>query len=81
MFFKEPLTEWFFVEQKNGSSIALLEKPFEAPLFFKSASYIYLPWFRRDFNICIGIRKCHTKLYFSLPQQWFLPPFLEEMPY
>ncbi len=35
MFFKEPLTEWFFVETKNGSSMASLEEPFEAPLFLR----------------------------------------------
>ncbi len=41
-FFKEPLTEWFFVEPKmvlcgtkNGSSMASLEEPFEAPLFLR----------------------------------------------
>ncbi len=26
-FFKEPLTEWFFVEPKNGSSMASIEEP------------------------------------------------------
>ncbi len=29
MFFKEPLTEWLFVEQKNGPSMASLEEPFK----------------------------------------------------
>ncbi len=35
-FFKESLTEWFFfLEPKNGSSMASLEEPFEAPLFLR----------------------------------------------
>ncbi len=32
-FFKEHLTEWFFT--MNGSSMASLEEPFEAPLFVR----------------------------------------------
>ncbi len=35
MFFKEPLTELFFVELKMVSSMASLEELFEAPLFFR----------------------------------------------
>ncbi len=35
MFFKEPLTERFFVEPKHGSSMASLEETFEAPLFLR----------------------------------------------
>ncbi len=40
--FKESLTEWFFVEPKNGSSIASPEEPFESPLFFKRCGLLQI---------------------------------------
>ncbi len=35
-FFKEPLTELILCGTKNGSSMASLEEPFEAPLFLRA---------------------------------------------
>ncbi len=34
-FFKEPLTEWFFVEPKKVILWHRCEEPFEAPLFLR----------------------------------------------
>ncbi len=38
-FFKEPLTEWFFVEPKMV--LLSLEEPFEAPLFLRVYSKVF----------------------------------------
>ncbi len=38
-FFKESLTEWFYVEPKKFSSMASLEEPYEAPLFLRVYYY------------------------------------------
>ncbi len=58
-FFKEALTEWFFVETKNGSSMASLEEPFEAPLFLR----VYTPEHNNNIHLLLYIHSVYIYIY------------------